>query len=63
MRKFALGISVVTAFGAGMAVQSLMFAPPLASARPPAASVFSPDALQLRIDARTLPETPVQDYN
>ena len=63
MRKFALGLSVVTAFGAGMAFQSLLLAPITASAARPPVAAFSPDAMQQSIDARTLPETQVADYN
>ena len=62
MRKLALGLSVVAAFGAGMAFQSLMFVPEAESARAPLAA-FSPETLQRSIDARTLPETQVADYN
>lgn len=62
MRRFVL-LTVVPlsiAFGAGIAVGSALTSKAPAQA---GASSFSPEAIQRGIDARTLPETEVRDFN
>ena len=64
MQRFVLStvVPALIAFGAGIAVGTVLT--PISKASPQAAaSGVSPEAIHRAIDARTLPETEVRDFN
>jgi hypothetical protein len=64
MKRLVLAtfVPVSMAFGAGMALDSTLTS--ISNPSPQStASSFSPEAIQRSIDARTLPETWVRDFN
>ena len=64
MKRFVLitVVPVLVAFGAGMSVGSALTSSSEASSRA-SASGISPEAIHRGIDARTLPQTEVRDFN
>ena len=64
MKRFIMitVVPVVVAFGAGISVGSVLTSISDASSRATASGI-SPEAIHRAIDARTLPETEVRDFN